>query len=104
FGDIYDVKTERTSKLTVDKLNQVATSNDGTTFVLGRAPNCYGGHWVLLEGYHTNSEGVLTFDFNATSDNDIKLNRTFVYGEDNQNKDKEIFAITEIQTYTFIKK
>ncbi len=104
FGDIFDVKSTdtRNSELSLNDIETASTQGNGTTFVLGHSSDCYGGHWVVLEGYNTNENGVITFNYDGTSINDD--GRTYVYGKDNFNESKKTFTIDRIQTYTIYKK
>ena len=82
-------------------------SNMENTYVLARAyGDCDGNgtnehHWVVLEGYQSDTNGKLVFSYDGTSDND--LGRQYVYGEKPDSKNK-IFTVDKIETYTFIKK
>ena len=103
YGDIYDVIGENIDNVSLSDLNKASTSADGDiTFVLGKAPDCHGGHWVVLEGYSTNENGVVIFSYDGTSDNDV--GRTFILGKENQDSSKEIWGITRIETFTIHKK
>ncbi len=47
-------------QLTKEKLDEIANSQEGTTYVLGRAEDvCGGQHWIVLEGYSINESGKL---------------------------------------------
>ena len=103
YGDIYDVIGENIDNVSLSDLNKASTPADGDiTFVLGKAPDCHGGHWVVLEGYSTNENGVVIFSYDGTSDNDV--GRTFILGKENQDSSKEIWGITRIETFTVHKK
>ena len=103
YGDIYDVIGENIDNVSLSELNKASTPADGDiTFVLGKAPDCHGGHWVVLEGYSTNENGVVIFSYDGTSDNDV--GRTFILGKENQDSSKEIWGITRIETFTVHKK
>ena len=102
-GDVYDVKTKSVDNPTLKNLNDIANDTTGITYVLGKAADVHGGeHWVVLEGYSTNSEGTITFNYDGTSDNDGALNRSYVIGQ--SNVDKNIHNIVQIQTFTVYKK
>lgn len=103
FGDIQDIKSSEYSNLSLEQLSNISESNNSDdTYMLGYAPDCYGGHWIVLEGYTKNSKGLVSFTYDGTSDNDI--GRTYVLGIENQNTDSNIFAITKIQTFSVISK
>ena len=103
YGDIFDVKYEDiTDNISLDKLEQISNKTD--TYVLGFAQNCHTGHWVVLEGYSTDSKGNIVFNYDETSSNDIANNRTFVLGLDNEAVASEKYAITRIQTFTKVTK
>ena len=104
FGDIYDVKTEVIDgkNLTTTKLNEISSKSDGTTYVLGYAPDCYGGHWVVLEGYSQDNFGNVTFSYDGSSNND--MGRTYILGVESQNLNSNKYAITKIQSFTVYKK
>lgn len=104
FDDIFDVKyKDIKGKINVDTLEDIARKKDGEiTYVLGFAPDCYGGHWVVLEGYTENPNGTVTFNYDGTSDND--KGRTFVLGKESQNDKSKIWGITRIQTFTVYQK
>ena len=102
-GDVYDVKTKSVDNPTLKNLNDIANDTTGITYVLGKAADVHGSeHWVVLEGYSTNSEGTITFNYDGTSDNDGALNRSYVIGQ--SNVDKNIHNIVQIQTFTVYKK
>ena len=100
YGDVYDVDgKDITDKINLEKLNEISGSTDGSvTYVLGFAPSCHDGHWVVLEGYSKDSNGVVSFNYDGTSDND--KGRSFVLGTAHQDSSKEIWGITRIQTFT----
>lgn len=103
FGDVYDVKTEKVDNPTLKNLQDIADDSSGITYVLGKAADVHGGeHWVVLEGYTANSDGTITFNYDGTSDNDGALNRSYVIGQ--SNVDKNIHNIVQIQTFTVYKK
>ena len=103
YGDIYDVIGKNINNPSLGDLNEVATPAEGDIcFVLGKAPDCHGGHWVVLEGYSTNSNGVVTFSYDGTSDNDV--GRSFVLGKNNQDVNNNVYGITRIETFTIHKK
>lgn len=101
-GDIYDVSSDYwETQLTKEKLAELTSADDAnTTYVLGFAPECFGGHWVVIEGWSTNENGQVVFDYDGTSDNDV--GRTYVLG--NSDVDNKIFGIKRIQTYTITQK
>ena len=104
FDDKYDVKCRDINKnIDLDTLNDISNKKDGEeTYVLGFAPDCWGGHWVVLEGYTQNPDGVISFDYDGTSDND--KGRAYVLGKDNQDKNTNTWGITRIQTFTIYQK
>ena len=104
FGDIFDVTTQDfTSNITINTLNDISNqNNDEVSYVLGWSPDCHGGHWVVLEGYNTNSNGIVSFDYDGSSDND--KGRSFVLGKNAQDASKEIWGITRIQTFKIYQK
>ena len=103
YGDIYDVIGKNINNPSLGDLNEVATPAEGDIcFVLGKSPDCHGGHWVVLEGYSTNSNGVVTFSYDGTSDNDV--GRSFVLGKNNQDVNNNVYGITRIETFTIHKK
>ena len=104
FGDIFDVTTQDfTSNITINTLNDISNqNNDEVNYVLGWSPDCHGGHWVVLEGYNTNSNGIVSFDYDGSSDND--KGRSFVLGKNAQDASKEIWGITRIQTFKIYQK
>ena len=102
-GDIYDVKSKNIDKVTLKDLELIASDdNVKSTYVLGYAPKCHGGHWVVLEGYGTDSKGQVYFNYDGTSFNDS--GRSFILGLENQNDKKNIFGITRVETFSIIKK
>ena len=104
FDDKYDVKCRDIEEnIDIDTLKGISNKKDGEeTYVLGFAPDCWGGHWVVLEGYTQNPDGVISFDYDGTSDND--RGRTYVLGKDTQDKDTNTWGITRIQTFTIYQK
>ena len=104
FGDIYDVKSETIEgkDLSITKLSEVSSKSDGTTYVLGYAPDCYSGHWVLLEGYSQDSSGKIIFDYEGSSNNDV--GRTYILGTENQDFSSKKYGITKIQSFTISEK
>lgn len=103
YGDIYDVIGKDIYDVNISDLSNASKNSDGDrTFVFGNAPDCHGGHWVVLEGYSTNENGQITFSYDGSSDNDI--GRTFILGKANQDSLKEIWGITRIQTFTIHRK
>ena len=105
-GDKFDVKYDYWEKtLSAEKFEEVSKMEN--TYVLARAyGDCDGNgtnehHWVVLEGYQSDTNGKLVFSYDGTSDND--LGRQYVYGEKPDSKNK-IFTVDKIETYTFIKK
>ena len=102
-GDIYDVDVKNIEDVKLNDLKDIANSDENaTTYVLGFAPDCYGGHWVILEGYNVDSSGKVTFSYDGTSDND--LGRTYVLGTANQNADENLYGINRIETVTITSK
>ena len=103
FGDMYDVAGKNIENPTLDTLRSLENSNvNNTTYVLGFAPDCYGGHWIVLEGYNTDSTGKISFSYDGTSDNDV--GRQYVLGMVNQDTDNKVYGINRIETYTIYKK
>ena len=103
YGDIYDVLARDINNVQLEDLKAIATDENSTmTYVLGNAPDCHGGHWVVLEGYNTNSNGVINFIFDGSSDHD--LGRTYILGKEGQNISKNVYGITRIETFSIIAK
>ena len=103
YGDIYDINYEDIlSGISKDKLIEISNKSD--TYVLGFAENCHGGHWVVLEGFSQDSNGIITFNYDGTSVNDTVNNRTFVLGVQNESTSSESYSITRIQTFTKVPK
>lgn len=96
FDDKYDVKyRDIEENIDIDTLKGISNKKDGEeTYVLGFAPDCWGGHWVVLEGYTQNPDGVISFDYDGTSDND--RGRTYVLGKDTQDKDTNFHNLSKI--------
>ena len=92
------------NKLTKETLDEIANSQEGTTYVLGRAEDvCGGQHWIVLEGYSINESGQVVFDYNGTSENDARNNRTYILGEPTaEQKANNYYQISKIETYTII--
>lgn len=88
--------------LSKEKLDAIANSTEGTTYVLGRAEDVHGGqHWIVLEGYSVNANGQVEFDYNGTSINDANNNRKFVLGDlTDYQKKHNYHTISKIETYT----
>lgn len=101
-GDDYEVKSDNWKvQLTKDKLSELTSTDDAnTTYVLGFAPECFGGHWVVIEGWSTNENGQVVFDYDGTSDNDVS--RTYVLGKSDVNN--RIYGIERIETFTVSKR
>lgn len=101
-GEEYDVKSDFWKvQLSPEKLNEISSADDAnTTYVLGFSEDCYGGHWIVLEGWSINNNGQVQFNYDGTSDNDI--GRTYVLGASDSSK--KIYGINEIQTFTVIRK
>ena len=88
--------------LSAEIVRNIATSSEGTTYVLGRAEGVAGGqHWVVLEGYSINERGQIEFDYNPTSQNDSRNGRVYVLGEVASDQ-KNTYTISKIETYTVI--
>jgi len=86
------------STLTKQTLDSIAGSSDGTTYMLGRAEDVQGGqHWVVLEGYSTNSRGQVQFTYDGTSSNDA--GRIYILGTP-QSGQTNTYRISKIETYT----
>lgn len=86
------------SGLSKEQLDSIARDK-GDTYVLGKAINVAGGdHWIVLEGYTTNSYGQVEFAYNGTSKNDA--GRKFILGEPTAaQKRNNYFQITAIETF-----
>lgn len=105
FGDIYDVKTNTFEKeLSNEKFIEVSQLED--TYILARVYGDFDSngknehHWIVLEGYTTDKNGRLIFNYDGTSNNDV--GRVYVYGKaDNSKKE---FLIDKIETFQMIKK
>lgn len=88
--------------LSAETVRNIATSSEGTTYVLGRAEDVAGGqHWVVLEGYSINERGQIEFDYNPTSQNDSRNGRVYILGEVASDQ-KNTYTISKIETYTVI--
>ena len=84
--------------LTKQTLASIAGSSSGTTYMLGRAEDVYGGqHWVVLEGYSTNSRGQVQFTYDGTCENDTGW--TYILGT-LQSGQTNTYRISKIETYT----
>ena len=85
--------------LSKETLNSI-TRKSGKTYMLGRAENVAGGdHWIVLEGYSTNSNGQVEFTYNPTSKNDT--GRKFILGDPTpQQKANNYYKINKIETFT----
>ena len=101
-GEDYEVKSDTWKvQLTKEKLSELTSADDAnTTYVLGFAPECFGGHWVVIEGWSTNENGQVVFDYDGTSDNDV--GRTYVLGKSDVSK--KIYGIERIETFSVSKK
>lgn len=105
FGDIYDIKTNSFEKeLSNEKFIEVSQLED--TYILARVYGDFDSngknehHWIVLEGYTTDKNGRLIFNYDGTSNNDV--GRVYVYGKaDNSKKE---FLIDKIETFQMIKK
>ena len=84
--------------LTKERLDKI-TRESGTTYILGKAKDVAGGdHWIVLEGYTTNSYGQVEFSYNGTSKNDV--GRKFILGEPTATQKKNnYYQITKIETF-----
>lgn len=103
YGDIYDVLARDINNVQLEDLKAIATGENSTmTYVLGKAPDCHGGHWVVLEGYNTKPNGSINFIFDGSSDYDF--GRTYILGNEGQNISKDIYGITRIETFSIIAK
>ncbi len=103
YGDIYDVLARDINNVQLEDLKAIATGENSTmTYVLGKAPDCHGGHWVVLEGYNTKPNGSINFIFDGSSDYDF--GRTYILGKEGQNISKDIYGITRIETFSIIAK
>lgn len=92
-----------------DSLNAerfIEASNRGDTYVLARACGDFDGngteehHWVVLEGFTTDSNGRLVFTYDGSSNNDV--GRSYVFG--NADNSKNEFKIDKIATFTITRK
>ena len=92
-GDVYDVSVKDIRNV---KQSDLENNVSFTTFVLGFAPDCYNGHWVVLEGYNADTTGKVTFTYDGTSNNDF--GRTYILGTANQNTDNKVYGINRIET------
>lgn len=84
--------------LSKERLDKI-TRDSGTTYILGKAKDVAGGdHWIVLEGYSTNSYGQVEFTYNGTSKNDV--GRKYILGEPTAaQKKNNYYQITKIETY-----
>ena len=102
-GDIYDVNVNNIENVNLSDLqNNVSENLSTTTYVLGFAPDCYGGHWVVLEGYNVDSSGRVSFSYDGTSDNDN--GRSYILGTSNQNTGVQVYGISRIETVSITRK
>lgn len=102
-GDIYDVNVNNIENVNLSDLqNNVSENLSTTTYVLGFAPDCYGGHWVVLEGYNVDSSGRVSFSYDGTSDNDN--GRSYILGTSNQNTGEQVYGISRIETVSITRK
>lgn len=102
-GDIYDVNVNNIENVNLSDLqNNVSEDLSTTTYVLGFAPDCYGGHWVVLEGYNVDSSGRVSFSYDGTSDNDN--GRSYILGTSNQNTGEQVYGISRIETVSITRK
>ena len=102
-GDIYDVNVNNIENVNLSDLqNNVSENLSTTTYVLGFAPDCYGGHWVVLEGYNVDSSGRVSFSYDGTSDNDN--GRSYILGTLNQNTGEQVYGISRIETVSITRK
>ena len=102
-GDIYDVNVNNLENVNLSDLqNNVSENLSTTTYVLGFAPDCYGGHWVVLEGYNVDSSGRVSFSYDGTSDNDN--GRSYILGTLNQNTGEQVYGISRIETVSITRK
>ena len=86
--------------LSEETVRNIATSSEGTTYVLGRAEDVAGGqHWVVLEGYSINERGQIEFDYNPTSQNDSRNGRVYILGDVDSDQ-TNTYKISKIETYT----
>ena len=105
-GEQYNIEADYWEKeLGTDKFIDAAQKGD--TYVLARAYGDFDGdgttehHWVLLEGYTTDSEGRMIFSYDGTSDNDAAKNRVYIYGDPHS---KNEFKIDKIETFRITSK
>ena len=102
-GDIFDVTVNNIEDVNLSDLqNNISDDLSTTTYVLGFAPDCYGGHWVVLEGYNVNTAGKVSFTYDGTSDNDN--GRSYILGTSDQNTKNNVFGITRIETVSITRK
>lgn len=102
-GDIYDVNVNNIENVNLSDLqNNVSENLSTTTYVLGFAPDCYGGHWVVLEGYNVDSSGRVSFSYDGTSDNDN--GRSYILGTSNLNTGEQVYGISRIETVSITRK
>ena len=102
-GDIYDVNVNNIENVNLSDLqNNVSDDLSTTTYVLGFAPDCYGGHWIVLEGYNVDSSGKVSFSYDGTSDNDN--GRSYILGTSNQNTGDQVYGISRIETVSITRK
>ena len=92
------------NQLSKEKLSEISDSEYATTtFILARAEDVHGGqHWIVVEGYHTDENGTVVFDYNGTSNNDRANGRTYVLGTGDSTQN--IYRVSKIETYTVIDK
>ena len=86
-------------QLSREKLDEITSSSEGTTYVLGRAEDVHSGqHWVVLTGYTVDESGLVQFNYSASSKNDVLKERKYILGDGNTKT--ETYRISKIETYT----
>ena len=105
-GNEYDIEGHwYEGSISKEKFETAASKED--TYVLARAYGDFDddgkneNHWIVLEGYTTDSEGRMIFSYDGSSDNDALKNRVYVFGDPKANNE---FKIDKIETFTFTKK
>lgn len=88
-------------QLSLEKLNEIVSDTNGTTYVLAKADSVHNGasHWVVLTGYQLNDLGQVQFNYSKTSKYDELNNRTYILGE-KQEGQNNTYTISKIETFT----
>ena len=92
-----NVKVDHWEKqLNAETLNNIR-DGEGITFILGRAElgGGYGEHWVVITGYSVDTNGIINYTVNGTSENDE--GRIYTSGDSSTVKEGKI---NRIETYT----